>query len=41
VQKRVKSNKWFARLCEKCMLSSKNRSGWGECFSLYTGSRLL
>jgi len=22
VQKRVKSNKWFARLCEKCMLSS-------------------
>jgi len=32
---------WFARFCEKDMLSTQKRCGWGECFSLYTGSCLL
>jgi len=41
MQKRVIHNKWVARPCEKYMLSSLRRCEWGECFSLYTGSRLL
>jgi len=41
MQNRVNSIEWFARPCENNMLSTQKRCGWGECFSLYTGSRLL
>jgi len=41
MMKSANSTNWFARPCEKYMLFTQRRSGWGESFSLYTGSRLL
>jgi len=41
MKKSVNHKAWFARLCENDMLSAQKCSGWGECFSLYTESRLL